>query len=275
MRLILDSGSNVRKLNGVEDYAVVPLSIRTEDKEFVDDEKLNIMGMVEELEKTKSRSGSACPGISEFEKALDGCKDAIIITLASKLSGCYNAAVAAAEMYMEEHEGSTIYVLDSNAIGPSEKLIAEKFFECKDKGMDIDATYDTIKEYSKKLKIGFCLKSLKNLANNGRISPVIAKFANVVGIRIVGIFSEWGELQPTNKARGDRNSIDAIINNMKEAGYKGGKVIIDHCDGLAMALAVKEKIQTFFKNADIRIGETTGLCSFYAERGGIVITCEV
>ena len=275
MKLILDSGSNLRKLAGREDYAIVPLSIRTEDKEFVDDDNLNIMNMVEELEKTKSRSGSACPGISEFEKALDGCKEAIIVTLASKLSGCYNAAVAAAEMYMEEHEGSTVYVLDSKAIGPSEKLIAEKFFECKESGMDIEATYDCLKEYAGKLKIGFCLKSLKNLANNGRISPVIAKFATVVGIRIVGIFSEWGELQPTDKARGDKRSIEAIINNMKEAGYRGGKVIIDHCDGLAKALAVKEKIQSFFKNADVRIGITTGLCSFYAERGGVILGYEV
>ncbi|MBR5896802.1 MAG: DegV family protein, partial [Lachnospiraceae bacterium] len=198
MKLILDSGSDLRKVAGREDYAIVPLSIRTDDKEFVDDEKLNIMGMVEELEKTKGRSGSACPGVREFEKALDGCSEAIIVTLASRLSGCYNSAVAAAEMYMEEHEGSVVYVLDSNAIGPSEKLIAEKFFECKEKGMSIDDTYDCLKEYSGKLKIGFCLKSLKNLANNGRISPVIAKLANVVGIRIVGIFSEWGELQPTD-----------------------------------------------------------------------------
>ena len=56
MKLIIDSGSNLRKLAGREDYAIVPLSIRTEDKEFVDDDNLNIMNMVEELEKTKSRS---------------------------------------------------------------------------------------------------------------------------------------------------------------------------------------------------------------------------
>ena len=46
MKLILDSGSNLRRMAGREDYAIVPLSIRTEDKEFVDDDKLNIMGMV-------------------------------------------------------------------------------------------------------------------------------------------------------------------------------------------------------------------------------------
>lgn len=275
MKLILDSGSNLRKEEIPENAAVVPLFICTDEKEFKDDENLDVMGMVEYLENAKCPSHSACPGIDDFAGELEGEKNAIIITLAARLSGCYNSAYTAAGLYIEENADSTVYVIDSNAIGPSERLLYEKFLECEKQGLNVDETYDILTDYSyNHLKIGFCLKSLTNLANNGRISPVIAKFTSVVGIQIVGTFTDWGELQPTHKARGEKKACEAMISDMIEAGYKGGKVRIDHCDGLDKALLFKDVLKEKFPGCDVSIGETTGLCSFYAERGGIVFSFE-
>lgn len=276
MKLILDSGSNVRRMDEIKNFSVVPLYLCTEEKEYKDDENLDVMGMVSELEHYKGTSHSSCPGIGDFEKELKGEKEAIIVSLASKLSGCFNAACTAAGMHMEENADTTVHVLDCNAIGPTERLVAEKFIECEKRKLTIDETFDTLKDYAlNHTRIGFCLKSLTNLANNGRISPVIAKFATVVGIRIVGIFSEWGELQPTSKARGEKKALEGILEDMRKGGYLGGKVIIDHCDGEEFAVTLKNRILELFPKADIKIGTTTGLCSFYAERGGIVLSYEM
>lgn len=275
MKLILDSGSNMKNKEMAGNVAVVPLTICTDEREFKDDENLNVADMVTYLENAKCPSHSACPGIDDFSKELEGEKDAIIVTLAARLSGCYNSAYTAAGLYIEENADCTVYVLDSNAIGPSERLIFEKFKECEEKGLNVDETYDVLSDYSyNHLKIGFCLKSLNNLANNGRINPVIAKFTSVVGIQIVGTFTDWGELQPTHKVRGDRKACEAMLSDMIEEGYKGGKVRIDHCDGCNKALLLRKVIEERYPEADIEIGETTGLCSFYAERGGIVFSFE-
>lgn len=275
MKLVMDSASDIYGVKGAN-VEIVPLTIRTEEKEYRDDDKLDVMGMVSELEKYKGASGSACPGAGEYIEALKGEKEAIIVTLASKLSGSFNAAQTAAGLYMEENADTTVYTLDSNSIGPAEHLIADKFKELSDAGRNIDDTFDILSDYAKNhLRIGFCLKSLNNLANNGRISPVIAKFTQVIGIKIVGIFSEWGELQPTHKARGDKKAFDGMMENIIKDGYKGGRVIIDQCDAMATALTLRERIREAFPGADVSIGNTTGICSFYAERGGIVFSYEI
>lgn len=275
MKLIMDSASDLWEYSKVKNFQSVPIYIRTDDKEFTDDANLDVLGMIGYLEGIKGRSGSACPGVDAYLGALEGEKDAIIVTLAEELSGSYNAAYTAAGLYTEENENTTVYVINSNGIGPTEKLAADKFAECDEKGMDVDSTYDCVNDYVRNhVNLGFCLKSLKNLANNGRINPVIAKIATVVGIRVVGHFSEWGEIQPTHKARGEKKAIECMYLDMEEAGYKGGRVIIDHCDGLELANSLKDEILRHYPDADILISTTTGLCSFYAERGGLIFSYE-
>ena len=62
---------------------------------------------------------------------------------------------------------------------------------------------------------------------------------------------------------------------MKELGYTSGKVRIDHCFNESAALQLKDMILKESPSADIVIGETRGLCSFYAEVGGLMIGFEV
>ena len=61
---------------------------------------------------------------------------------------------------------------------------------------------------------------------------------------------------------------------MKELGYKGGKVIIDHCFNEEVAKQLSEMIKSEFADAVIRISTTSGLCSFYAEQGGMLVGIE-
>lgn len=275
MRLVVDSASDIRELEGI-DYAVVPLSIRTESEEFRDDANLDVMGMVASLEETKEKSGSACPGIGEFTSAFGKEKEVIVVTVAEALSGCYNSALTAAGLYMEENADTEVFVLDSKSIGPVEKLIAQKVIELNKQEMTNEEIYDEVCKYNKNnAKIAFVLKKLNNLANNGRISPAVAKIANALGIRVVGDFSEAGFLQVRDKIRGEKKALEALVANMKKEGYNGKKVIIDHCDGLSTALLLKYIIEKSFPDAPIYIEPTTGICSFYAERGGIVVGYEV
>ena len=61
---------------------------------------------------------------------------------------------------------------------------------------------------------------------------------------------------------------------MKSKGYAGGTVIIDHCFNEGAANALKDLIKSEFADANIRIEKTSGLCSFYAEKGGLMIGFE-
>ena len=118
------------------------------------------------------------------------------------------------------------------------------------------------------------LESVKNLANNGRVSPFIAKAVGILGFRIVGKASDKGELEQLGKYRGEKKALAAIVQNMKRAGYSGGNVRIGHCKNEKAAVRLKEAIQENYHNAAIQIYRSRGLCSFYAEKGGLMIGFE-
>ena len=61
---------------------------------------------------------------------------------------------------------------------------------------------------------------------------------------------------------------------MKNAGYNGGRVLINHCMNESGALQLKQDILKDFPQAEIIVSDTRLLCSFYAEQGGILIGFE-
>ena len=118
------------------------------------------------------------------------------------------------------------------------------------------------------------LESLKNLANNGRVSPIVAKLAGILGIRLVGKASDRGDLEPINKCRGEKNALETMRKQLKELGYTGGKLRITHCLNASAAEALRNMILSEFQGAEIQILPCRGLCSFYAERGGLLVGFE-
>jgi len=120
----------------------------------------------------------------------------------------------------------------------------------------------------------FMLKSLKTFANNGRVSPVVARLVGIAGICIVGKASNEGTLEPMHKCRGEKRSLETLLNDLETEGFKSGKISIGHCQNEAAALRLKEMILAKFKNASIEIHKLRGLCSFYAEKGGVLVGFE-
>ena len=118
------------------------------------------------------------------------------------------------------------------------------------------------------------MHSLNNLARNGRVSPIVAKVAGLLGIRVVGIASAEGTLQPLYKPRGRGKTLDAIYDEMKRLGYAGGKVRIAQCNNPEKAKDLREIVLKEFPAADVTIVPTTALCTYYAEEGGLMIGLE-
>ena len=272
IKIVADSSANLYRLDGV-DFACAPLTIRTAEREFVDNESLDILGMVDYLSKYKGKSGSACPGVGDWLDVFGDADEVYCVTIISTLSGSYNAAMTAKAQYEEENPGKKVFVLDSYSAGPEPKLLVEKIRDLVLEGKDFDTVCKEVLEYKeKKSCLLFSLESLKNLANNGRTSHAVAALCSVVGIRLLGDVKDG--LHPTDKCRGEKKAISTLFNNMKEKGYAGGTVIIDQCFNENAANALKILIKTEFADANVRIEATSGLCSFYAEKGGLLVGFE-
>lgn len=269
IRIVADSSANLRTLAD-NSIISVPLTIRTDEKEFVDDATLNIEQMADYLASYKGKSGSACPSSQDWLDAFGDAEYVFAVAITSNLSGSYNSARVAKEQYEEEHPTRKVCLIDSLSAGPELKLIVEKIQEMHTQGKSFEDMCDAIAKYQQETHLVFMLKSLTNLANNGRVNPAVAKIAGLLNIHVVGIASSVGTLEQKEKARGEKKAIAAMKKIMTDLKYAGGKVRIDHCFNLEGALQLKELILAAFPNADIKIGENFGLCSFYAEKGGIL-----
>ena len=272
-RIVSDSSSDVLEMKDCS-FASVPLKIITNSKEYVDDSALDVDEMVCELEKYNGRSSSSCPNPQDWLKAFDDADNIFCVTITSGLSGSCNAANMAAREYMDANPDKKVYVVDTLSTGPENALIIQKLCEYIDGGFEFEDIVSKIKKYQKRTHLVFALESLHNLANNGRVGSVTAKLAGIIGIRIVGIASEEGTLEITNKSRGAKKMLADILENMKKFGYEGKKVRIHHCHNIEGANAIKSLILALYPKADIEIHKTRALCSFYAERGGLLVGYE-
>ena len=272
-KIVSDSTANIVSLKNI-DFKSVPLKIRVEDKEYIDDENVDVKEMIEHLKRTKSKSTTACPSPDEYINAFGDADRIFCTTISSGLSGSYNAARLAKEDYESKFPERRVFVIDSLSAGPGVGIIVEKLEELILSGKEYEEICDIITEYCKTLHIYFSLESLKNFANNGRVSPAVAKITGILGIRLVGTASKTGTLCPTDKCRGEKKAIDTIYNNMLSSGYSGGKVIIAHCENELAAETLKTQITHTFPDSSIKITENRALCSFYAESGGLLVSFE-
>lgn len=273
LKIVADSSADVLALESFP-FASAPLKILTSEKEYVDDANVDIAQMVDDLAHYHGKSTTSCPSPDDFLSAFGDAERVVCMTITSGLSGTYNAACIAAQDYEEQHPGRKVFVLDSLSTGPEMKLIIEKTKELALAGVEFETLCEKLKEYARHTGLVFMLESLRNLANNGRVKPIVAKAAGLLGIRLVGRASDEGTLEPLEKCRGEKRAIGCLLEKMKSFGYIGGKVRIGHVFNEDAAKELKEKILAEFKNAEIEIYSLRALCSFYAEKGGMLVGFE-
>lgn len=269
-RIVSDSAADLTSLDYVP-FASAPLKVITAEKEYLDIEGLDVLAMVDYLKGYKGKSSSSCPNPDEWLKAFGDSEYIFGVAITSGLSGSFNAAQIAKEIYESEHPERHVFILDSLSAGPEQKILVEKLEELIVSGKDYESICKEITEYRKSTNIFFVLQSFTNFANNGRVSPAVAKIAGMLGICIVATASDVGTIEITDKCRGMSKSLDKIVEHLKQSGFKCGKIRIAHCFNKSGAEELKGKILKEFGSADIKIYETHGLCSFYAEKGGILV----
>lgn len=273
IKIVSDSSSNVLTMSDV-DYAVAPMKVITDKMEFVDTPRLDVEQMVQWFSTYKGASRTSCPNTEDWLTAFGDGDDIFCVTITSGLSGSYNAACAAKEIYETEHCGKRVCVIDSLSAGPELVLIIEKLKKLIAEGNGYEDVCQKIEVYKKSTGLVFMLESLQNFAANGRVSPAVARVAGVLGIRVVGKASAVGTLEPIHKSRGEKRALREMMQHMIENGLCRGKVRIAHCQNETAAQSLKQTLLSQLPAVDVEICVCRGLCSYYAEKGGMLVAFE-
>lgn len=271
IKIVTDSAADLTYMEGI-DMAYAPMKVCTAEREFTDDDGINVREMVDFLYTYKGRSSSSCPNAEDWLNAFGDAENIVCITITGGLSGSYNSAVSAKNIYEGDHPGRRVLVVDSLTAGPEMALMAERVRDMALEGKDLDEIEVGLKAYRTELL--FALESLRNFANNGRVSKAAAAAAGLLGIRAIGRASDEGTLELLSKTRGEAKTLDGVMGYLKQLGYKGGKIYIDHCFAEETVGKLAERVKTEYPNAELVIRPTRGLCSFYAELGGFLVGFE-
>lgn len=273
MKIVADSSADTYTFPGVA-YASAPLKILTDIKEYEDAEGLDVAGMVDDLLHYSGKSSTSCPSVGNWLDAFGDAREVFCVTITSNLSGSYNSAVTAKQEYEAMDPAHRVHVIDSLSTGPEMRLILEKLRELIQAGKSFDEIRGEITAYQQRTGLLFALESMRNLANNGRVSHLAAKAAGILGIRAVGKASDIGTLEMLSKERSSAKAVKAVLNYMKSEGWTGGKVRIGHVCNEPVAIRMAEAIRDVVPETEIEYYPSTALCSFYAEKGGFLLGFE-
>lgn len=272
-RIIADSSCDIFGLeNKPADlyFNTVPFVITVDGKDFVDDERLDVNELVEAMSVSR-KSHTSCPSPADWIREFGSEGDVFAITISSNLSGSYNSACTAREMVLENDPDRNIEILDSRGTGPSLSMTIYKLQELIADGLKFEDVKNEIHKFMADHKLIFALSSYHNLVNNGRMPKIAGIVLGHLGLWGVGIASEEGTIKMKKVVKGGRRTLQVILNDFKERVADKESIVISHCRNELFAQNLKKAVEVDYPGKIVKIISTRGLCSYYAERGGIIV----
>lgn len=274
--IVSDTSCEIRALDGLAPgvgFALVPFKINIGGKEYVDMPGLDTAEMLRAMTAHEGASTSACPSPGEWAAQFEQADNIIALTISSNLSGSYAAAMAARDIVLEAHPGKNIFVLDTLSDAGALASAAELANRLIGQGRSFDDICKALKKFNDAGHIMFALSSFENLVKNGRVGRVVGFIAGHLHMRVLGRRTADGRIDFFFKTRGEHRVLARILEEMERTGYDGSRpVVISHSQNPAAAQRLKEDILARWKKAIVSIVPCAGLCSFYAQDQGVIIT---
>lgn len=216
---------------------VVPLTVHFGDEEFVDGVTIDHHTFYNKLVESDllPSTSQATPDafMNAFKEVKKAGESAVVITLASRLSGTYQSATIAAAEY------DNIYIVDSESAAIGSGILVELALRLLDAGMSAEEIAKALEEEKKKLVIVALVDTLEYLKKGGRISKSVAFAGAVLNIKPV-LSVVQGEIQMLGKARGSKMGNNLLVQEIEKAGgIDFSKPILLGYTGLSDALLLK------------------------------------
>lgn len=214
VKIIVDSTADLTA-SVKERVSIVPLTVLFGEEEYIDGVTLTHREFYEKLIESDvlPTTSQATPTafMKVFEEVLAPEDSAVVITLASKLSGtCQSALIAAADY-------NDVHVVDSTSVAIGAGILAEYALQCVDQGMSAQEMATALEEKKKSICVIAMLDTLEYLKKGGRISSATAFAGGLLNIKPV-VNIEDGVINILGKARGSRQGNNLLVQEIRKAG---------------------------------------------------------
>lgn len=249
----------------------VPLTLTVGGEDVLDDESFCQKTFLEKMRKAPECPRSACPSPESYMREFEGADEIFVVTLSQHLSGSYQSAMLAKQMYQEEHPEVKIEVVDSWSASVGESIIVLKLRSLFDK-YEFEEIVKRITAFRNGSQTKFVLEDLDVFIKNGRLTHVQAILCNALNIKPL-LAGKEGQIVKLDQARGVERTIkklvDSVVADVKEATTR--TLAIAHCNHPARAEEVKKMILSRVPFKECMIVNTGGVSTMYANEGGIIV----
>lgn len=273
-QIIGDSCTDLTKeMKEVGEIKLVPLVLEVGADTFIDDESFNQSLFIEKMKAYPDSPKSACPTPEAYMKLFDNADDNYVVTLSSQLSGSYNSAEVARQMYLEQGE-KNIAVIDSKSASVGQTLLVMKIQELVRAGLPFEKVVEETCKFREEQDTMFVLEDLENLRKNGRLSNIKAILANVLNIKPVMGSTPEGMIIQLEQARGMKKALTKMAElAAKKVVRPEEKILgIAHCNNYERAVFIRDEIMKQAAFKDSIIVDTAGVSTLYANNGGVIIS---
>lgn len=244
VRIIVDSACDLIP-EQIKRYQLDVLPIKTifGEEEFLDGVTMSHEEFFEKLVESEElpTTSQVTPIVYEekYEEVKQAGDTAVVITLSSKLSGCYQSANIALDGYED-----IITVVDSNNVCIGQQILTMLAVQLRDAGKSAKEIAEELERQKGRIRLIALLDTLEYLKKGGRISGAAAAVGAVLSIKPV-IAIEDGEVVVLGKARGSKNG-----NNMiKQLIQKEGGINFDMPYTLAYSGLSDDLLKKYIKDS--------------------------
>ncbi len=187
LRIIVDSGSSIRPEN-MEKYGVdyiVPIRVMLGEEDYLDGVNIDNDVFYDKIINEKIFPKTSLPALADLDSKVEeytqNGDDVFIITIASGISGTYNALRLAYE------DNPKVHVLDSISAVGGIIILVNEINKNKDK-MSIEELINMFEDLKKRIVIYAIPETLTYLYRGGRLSKTEYLLGSIIGIKpIIGI----------------------------------------------------------------------------------------
>ena len=274
-KIIIDScGELTEDMKKDGHFVNVPLTLEVDDAQIIDDDSFDQASFIKAVAESPNAPKSACPSPNAYMVEMECDADNIyLVTLSSQLSGSYNSACLAKDLFEEDDESKNVHVFDSKSASVGETLIALKIAECEEAGMSFEQVIEAVDAYIEEQHTFFVLETLETFRKSGRLSGLKAAIAETLNIKPVMGSTEIGYIQQLAKGRGMNQAIDKMTKCVMDVttNCENKIVAISHCNCPERALSLKKKMESLANFKDIFIVDMRGVSTMYANDGGVIL----
>ena len=274
-KVIVDScGELTEEMKASGNFETASLTMEVGGVRIMDDASFDQADFLRRVAECPESPKSSCPSPEDYmEKYRCEAERVYAVTLTAELSGSYNSAVLAKNLYIEEYGDKNIHVFNSRSASIGETLIAMKVQECEAAGMTFEQVVETVERYIDGQHTYFVLENLDTLRKNGRLTGIKSLVAGALNIKPVMAATPEGTICQIGQARGIKKALAKMVDQIAEETLEAEEKIlaISNCNCRERAREVERMLMAKMKVKASFVIDTAGISSMYANDGGIIV----